>query len=176
MVPGTFFLPRHRFVLHSFSLCLACGILKSAMNDIGSSEMGNDIFLQALRFWLKHPWRVFWCAIAGFYGVGLLFVSVFGEPSYQVEVFCQVLFILVLALSFIQGLRTSWKTSPFKAVGILTILGSLPLLNHVPGPTVQGIVVALVVILVPASLAAGAEYVARRVERGQNLPPSIDNQ
>jgi hypothetical protein len=138
--------------------------------------MVKSILLQVLRFWLSHPWRVFWCSFAGFYGVGLLLASMLGSPRYEVEVTCQIILVLVLALSFIQGLRVSWKASPLKVVGILAIWGSLPLLNHVPGFTIQGVVVALMMILVPVSLAAGVEYAARRIERGQNPSTSIGNQ
>ena len=125
--------------------------------------MIRNILFSALRYWFNHPWQVFWGAIVGFYVLGLMLTSVLGMPSYEVERICRGIFFLVLGFSSIQGLRMTWKTSPLKLAIILAIWGSLPLLNHVPGFSVQGIVFASVWTLIPVCLAVVLDIVVKRI-------------
>jgi len=125
--------------------------------------MANTILLQPLRFWLEHPWLVFWGANAGYFGLGLWFASISPSLSHEAEDIARSLFIVVVAVSLVQGLRVSWKASPPRAMAILLMWGSLPIVNNFSGFSAQRIMFALIWMAVPATLAVGLEYVARLI-------------
>ena len=68
--------------------------------------------LAPLRWLLERPWRVFWCTVAAFYVVvlGLAFADARPLPATVGRGFALAVFVL-LAASFILGLRASWRRS-----------------------------------------------------------------
>ena len=68
--------------------------------------------LAPLRWWLAHPWRAFWWTVAAFYMVflGLAFADAAPLPATAGQGFVLAV-LLLLAVSFLQGFRVSWRRS-----------------------------------------------------------------
>jgi hypothetical protein len=135
-------------------------IAEKLMADL--KDMIKQILREVFLFWLRHPWRVFWSTFAGTIVISLL-LDTLGVPSFDLTWrTLLVASLAILAISFVFGLRASWKRSLTKAIAMLAVWAVIPVLGMHGGivllTTTGGIVFLSCWILVPVVLAAATEY------------------